>query len=75
MFDNVMETSVRPVVVADSDEDVVQASSAEPTPVKKTPTKRKLGPKPAAEKKRKAISSDSESSPIKKKVRSTRKVD
>lgn len=63
MFDNVLETSVRPLVISDS-----EPTSAESTPIKKPPaTKRKLGPKPTTTK-RKIISSDSEASPIKKKV-------
>lgn len=63
MFDNVLETNVRPQVI-DSDSD----KSAEETPIKKpAPAKRKLGPQPATSK-RKIISSDSESSPVKKKV-------
>lgn len=62
MFDNVLETSVRPQIVDNSDSD-------EPTPIKKpAPAKRKLGPGPAASK-RKIVSSDSEASPVKKKVR------
>lgn len=61
MFDNVMETSVRPQVI-DSE------SESDATPIKKPPPpKRQLGPKPAASK-RKIASSDSENSPIKKKV-------
>lgn len=69
MFDNVLETSARPMIV-DSDSDAAdKPSSAEPTPIKKpAPAKRKLGPKPAPSK-RKIASSDSESSPVKKKVR------
>lgn len=65
MFDNVMETSVRPQII-DSDSD------ASETPIKKPPPpKRKLGPKPAATNtKRKIMSSDSEASPVKKKVKS-----
>lgn len=61
MFDNVLETSVRPQMIIDSE------SEADPTPIKKPPPpKRKLGPGPA---KRKIISdSDSSSSPVKKKV-------
>lgn len=66
MFENVMETSVRPQII-DSDSD----ASEDPTPIKKPPPpKRKLGPKPAASTKRKIVSSDSESSPVKKKVKS-----
>jgi hypothetical protein len=62
MFDNVMETSARPMVIDDSD------NSDEPTPIKKpAPAKRKLGPKPPASK-RKIVSSDSEATPVKKKV-------
>lgn len=61
MFDNVMETSVRPEII-DSD------SSPDPTPIKKPPPpKRKLGPQPTNAK-RKIVSSDSETSPAKKKV-------
>lgn len=63
MFDNVLETSVRPEKI-DIDSDSIDS---EPTPVKKPPPKRKLGPKPAAPPKRK-IDSDSETSPVKKKV-------
>lgn len=63
MFDNVMETSAGPQIIDDSD------TADEPTPVKKPPpAKRKLGPKPAAASKRK-IDSDSETSPVKRKVR------
>lgn len=69
MFDNVMETSARPMIIDDSDKS--EKSSDEETPIKAPPAKRKLGPKPAAEKappKRKIVSSDSESSPVKRKV-------
>lgn len=62
MFDNVLETSARPQLI-DNDSDTAE----EPTPVKKPPAKRKLGPKPAAAPKRK-IDSDSDGSPVKKKV-------
>lgn len=63
MFENVLETSVRPQIIDSDSGD----QSAEPTPIKKPPPKRKLGPKPAASK-RKIESSDSEDSPVKKKV-------
>lgn len=69
MFDNNLSASAGPMIV-DSDsggasEGVV---SDEPTPVKRpAPTGRKLGPKPAMSK-RKIVSSDSEASPVKKKV-------
>lgn len=64
MFDNVLETSVRPQIIDSDSGD----QSAEPTPIKKPPPpKRKLGPKPATSK-RKIESSDSEASPVKKKV-------
>lgn len=64
MFDNVMETSVRPQMIVDSD------TADEPTPVKKpAPAKRKLGPKPAAASTKRKIDSDSETSPVKRKVR------
>lgn len=66
MFENVLETSnARPVII-DSESD---GSAEEPTPIKKPapPAKRKLGPKPAASK-RKIVSSDSEASPAKAKV-------
>lgn len=65
MFDNVMETSARPTVIDSESE-----KSEEPSPIKKpapAPAKRKLGPQPASSK-RKIVSSDSESSPVKKKV-------
>lgn len=65
MFDNVMETSSRPQVI---DSDSNKSEDEEPTPIKKPPPKRKLGPQPATSK-RKIVSSDSESSPVKKKVR------
>ena len=59
-----METSVRPQVIDDSESEKSEAQS----PIKKpAPAKRKLGPQPAASK-RKIVSSDSESSPVKKKV-------
>lgn len=62
MFDNVMETSSRPQVI-DSESD----SATDSTPIKKPPPKRQLGPKPVTTK-RKIVSSDSENSPVKKKV-------
>lgn len=61
MFDNVLETSVRPQIIDDSDK-----SEDEETPIKK-PAPVKGKPAPAASK-RKIISSDSEASPVKKKV-------
>lgn len=74
MFDNVLETSSAPQMIVDSDSEAAAPSSGEPTPIKKpAPAKRKLGPKPAASK-RKIVSSDSESSPIKKKVRILREI-
>lgn len=86
MFDNVLETSVRPQIIDDSDK-----SEDEETPIKKPPPAKgkpqiiddsdksedeeipikKPAPsksKPAASK-RKIISSDSEASPVKKKVK------
>lgn len=64
MFDNVMETNNSgPQVIDDSESNL----SEDDTPIKKPAPKRKLGPKPAANK-RKIVSSDSESSPVKTKV-------
>lgn len=60
MFDNVLEKSDRPqVITSDSEVD---------SPVKKPapPAKRKLGPPPQS--KRKIVSSESDASPVKKKV-------
>jgi hypothetical protein len=65
MFDNVMEKSFRPETVELDDSE----PETEPTPIKKpAPVKRALGPKPTTAKtaKRKVVSSDSESSPVKK---------
>lgn len=67
MFDNVLETSSGPQVINESA--MSQSDEEETTPVK-PPPKRKLGPKPAegGGSKRKIDTSESESSPIKKKV-------
>lgn len=69
MFDNILEKSMNPEVVDISDlekSEQGEEEEEEETPVKKpAPAKRKLGPKPA---KRKIESSESEVSPVKKKV-------
>lgn len=63
MFDNVLEKSHGPEVIDQSQSD------EEETPVK-PPPKKKLGPKPGGggNAKRKIETSDSEASPVKKKV-------
>jgi hypothetical protein len=60
MFENVLEKSVQQEVIDGSDFE----GTEEDTPAK-PPPKKKLGPKPE---KRKMVSSESESSPLKKKV-------
>lgn len=75
MFDNVLETSVRPQVISDSSSEADDApikktnviSENEDTAIKKSPAKRKLGPAPGPAK-RKIVSSESETTPVKKKV-------
>lgn len=71
MFDNVLEKSSNPQLIDQSDltqSDDEEIEEKEETPIK-PPPKKKLGPKPAATSKRKIETSDSESSPIKKKVK------
>lgn len=63
MFENVLEKSHGPEVIDQS-----QSDEEEDTPVK-PPPKKKLGPKPAGAAKRKIETSDSEASPVKKKVK------
>lgn len=66
MFDNVLEkTGDGPQLIDQSD--LTQSDEEEETPVK-PPPKKKLGPKPAAGGSKRKIESDSESSPVKKKV-------
>lgn len=71
MFDNVLEKTGDGPKMIDANE-LTQSEEEEETPIKKpAPPKRKLGPKPAAAagaSKRKIESSESESSPVKKKV-------
>lgn len=69
MFENVLETTGGPQLIDQSDHSQSDIEEVEDTPVK-PPPKKKLGPKPAggATTKRKIETSDSESSPIKKKV-------
>lgn len=67
MFDNVLEKSDGPKVIDAAD--LTQSDEEEDTPIKAPPPKRKLGPKPGpATTKRKIESSDSEASPVKRKV-------
>jgi hypothetical protein len=64
MFDNVLEQSGGPQLIDQSD---LTQSDEEETPVK-PPPKKKLGPKPGGAAKRKIETSESEASPVKKKV-------
>lgn len=67
MFENVLEKSVGTQQVIDgSDFEEEKSMEEDETPIKKPPAKRKLGPKPST--KRKIESSESEASPLKKKV-------
>lgn len=66
MFENVLEKSTDGPQLIDQSE--LTQSDEEETPVK-PPPKKKLGPKPGGVAKRKIETSDSESSPIKKKVK------
>lgn len=66
MFDNILEKTGGPELI---DAAELTQSDEEDTPIKAPPPKRKLGPKPApAAKRSKLESSDSEASPVKKKV-------
>jgi hypothetical protein len=68
MFDNVLEASSGPEIINTTA--MSQSEEEEEETSAKPPPKRKLGPKPVAGgAKRKIETSDSESSPIKKKVR------
>jgi hypothetical protein len=68
MFDNVLETSGGPQIINTTA--MSQSSDEEEETPVKPPPKRKLGPKPAGGgAKRKIETSESEASPVKKKVR------
>ena len=67
MFDNVLEKTSGPEIIDAAD---LTQSDEEDVPIKAPPPKRKLGPKPAepAAKRTKFESSDSDASPLKKRV-------
>lgn len=67
MFDNVLEKTGGPGMIDAAD---LTQSDEDEEPIKAPPPKRKLGPKPAepAAKRTKIESSDSDASPIKKRV-------
>ena len=69
MFDNILEKTGGPELIDAAE--LTQSDEEDSSPIKAPPPKRKLGPKPApAAKRTKIESSDSEASPVKKKVTS-----